>query len=78
MDSIKKVKYIEDKNVTLVVFYRLNFSGKNCGYAKIFQGNTTDGFEIYMESYDCDYNENDIEKIYNRLIEEIQNGEIEL
>lgn len=85
-DIMKKIEYLKNYDVSVELNYRMNFDAdKTCGYIKLFKGDITnvdeeydDVYEIYMELYDCGLSEDELMKGYYRLVEEIENGSIDV
>lgn len=81
-DYIKKLEYMEDYDITIELTYRLNFNNeRSCGGVKIYSGKINEdkeNYEIYMELYECGLNENEVNKRYNKLIDEIKTGKIDV
>ncbi|BAB59662.1 TVG0510164 [Thermoplasma volcanium GSS1] len=81
-ELINLQEYIENKNVTVKLEYRLNYDAeKICGYIAVYEGDPSDKedpFEIYKEILDCNLKENDVRKMFERLIKEIDDGSIEV
>jgi len=81
-DYIKRLDYMEDYDITIELTYRLNFNNeRSCGDAKIYSGKINEdkeNYEIYMELYECGLNEDEVNKRYNKLIDEIKAGKIDV
>ncbi|PYB68115.1 MULTISPECIES: hypothetical protein [unclassified Thermoplasma] len=80
-DTLEKTQYIEEKDVTVVLKYMLNFdAGRTCGTITVFQGRdiSEESYEIYMEVLDCKMNKDRVISAFQRVIDEILNGEIEV
>ncbi len=81
-DYIKKLEYIKDHDITVELTYRLNFNNeKSCGGVKIYSGKIDEdkeNYEIYMELYECGLTENEVNERYNKLMDEIKTGKIDV
>ena len=86
-DTINKTEYLAQLDVSLELNYRLNFDGeRSCGFCRIYKGDLDklnlgegeEAYEIYMELYDCGLPKEEVYKNYNRLVEEIKAGEIDI
>ena len=83
-DLIRRKERIEEKNVAVELYYRLNFDGdKTCGYAKIFQGDLDkneeeEPYEIYMELYECGLSEEEAINRFNNVVNEVRSGKIDV
>ena len=81
-DYIKKLEYMKNEDITVELTYRLNFNNeKACGGVKVYNGKideNQENYEIYMELYECGLNENEVAERYNKLINEIKEGKIDV
>ncbi|MGP6219959.1 hypothetical protein [Caldiplasma sukawensis] len=80
-DIVKKTRYINEKNVTVDLSYRLNFDGtRSCGQISVFMGKTRndENFEIYSELLECGLNRNDLDKRFQKVVDEIIEGKIDV
>lgn len=87
LDHLKNYQYLPEFDVSVELDYRLNFEvGRSCGFVRVFKGDIQkidlgegeEAYEIYMELFECGLTQEDVEKNYNRVIEEIKKGEIEI
>ncbi|KAA8922985.1 hypothetical protein [Thermoplasma sp.] len=80
-DTIERTKYLEDKDVTVVLKYMLNFdAGRTCGTIAVYPGRDVqdDAYEIYMEVLDCRMDRERVLSAFQRVIDEIRRGDIEV
>lgn len=80
-DVVKKTRYITEKNVTVDLSYRLNFDGtRSCGQISVFMGkkDEEENFEIYSELLECGLKRNDVEKRFQKVVDEIIEGKIDV
>ncbi|QRF76419.1 hypothetical protein Thermo_01941 [Thermoplasmatales archaeon] len=83
-DLVKRQEKLEEKNVTVELYYKLNFDGdRTCGYTKIFQVDQTvkddeEPYEIYMELYECGLSESEAVERFNKVVGEVRSGKIDV
>ncbi len=80
-DYIHKLKFMEEKNLTLEISYRLNYEDKACGSIRIFSGEIDpekDNYELYMELIECGLTEEAVNKRVEKMEEEINQNKIDL
>ncbi|MCL4444042.1 MAG: hypothetical protein M1468_02700 [Candidatus Thermoplasmatota archaeon] len=83
-ELVRKNEKILEKNVTVELYYKLNFDGdRTCGYTKIFldrQANydSEEPYEIYMELYECGLSEEEATDRFNKVIGEVKSGKIDV
>lgn len=83
-ELVRKREKVQAKNVVVELYYRLNFDGdRTCGYTKIFQATLDqtedeEPYEIYMELYECGLSETEAVKRYEKIIDEVKSGKIDV
>ncbi len=86
-DHLKKYEYLPEFDVSLELDYRLNFEvGRSCGCVRVYKGDIQkaeldegeEAYEIYMELFECGLNEEQVYKNYQKVVDEIKAGEIEI
>ncbi len=80
-DYIKKLQYYKDLNMTLELVYRLNFNDQSCGHIKVYENKideSKENYEIYMELIECGMDEKGVDDRYNRFLDEIKSGKLDL
>ena len=86
-DHLKKYEYLPDFDVSLELDYRLNFEvGRSCGYVRVYKGDIRkveldegeEAYEIYMELFECGLKEEQVYENYQKVVDEIKAGEIEV
>jgi molybdopterin synthase catalytic subunit len=80
-DYIHKLEFMEEKNLTLEISYRLNYEDKACGSIRIFSGQIDpekDNYELYMELLECGLTEDEVNKRVAKMEEEINQDKIDL
>ncbi|CAC12193.1 hypothetical protein [Thermoplasma acidophilum] len=80
-DTLEEIQYIEEKDVTVVLKYMLDFdAGRTCGTIAVYQGRDVgeDAYEIYMEVLDCRMQKDRVISAFQRVIDEIKRGDIEV
>jgi repressor of nif and glnA expression len=83
-ELIRKREKIDDKNVVVELYYRLNFDAdRTCGYTKIFQASIDQSedeepYEIYMELYECGLKSEEAVRRFEKVIEDVKTGKIDV
>lgn len=86
-DHLKRYEYLPDFDVSLELDYRLNFDvGRSCGFIRVFKGDIQkveldegeESYEIYMELFECGLKEEEVDKNYQKVLDEIKEGQIEI
>jgi hypothetical protein len=81
-DYLDESIFIKELDVTIRISYKLNFDAeKFCGYSKIFKGvpeKEEESFEIYMENYECGMDREKAMEKFNKLVEEVKTGKIDV
>ncbi len=80
-DLLRKVEHLATPDVTLVLNYRLDFDAeKSCGSIVVYQGkpDAEDPFETYMEHIECGLSEEDVMKRFERTINEVREGNLDV
>jgi hypothetical protein len=80
-DYIHELKFIEEKNLTLEISYRLNYESQACGSIRVFDGQIDpekDNYEIYMELIECGLTAEEVNKRVLKMEDDIKQGKIDL
>lgn len=86
-DHLKKYEYLPELDVSLELDYRLNFDvDRSCGFVRVYKGDIQkveldegeEAYEIYMELFECGLKEEDVYKGYQKVVDEIKKGQIEI
>ena len=81
-DLIRKSVYIDARDVTVEVEYRLNFEGaRSCGYIKVIKGipkEEEEQYEIYMELLNCGLSIADLDGAVDKVRSEIEDGKLDV
>lgn len=86
-DRLKSYDYLPELDISVELEYRLNFEAdRSCGFVRVYKGNIKEMefdegeevYEIYMELFECGLSEEQVQKNYERIVNEIKSGEIEI
>ncbi|WP_337860623.1 hypothetical protein [Ferroplasma sp.] len=80
-DYIHELKYMEEKDFTIEITYRLNYEDKACGSIRIFSGQIDpekDNYEIYMELIECGLTSEQVYDRVKKIEEEIMQDKLDL
>jgi hypothetical protein len=80
-DYIHELRFMEEKNLTLEITYRLNYEDKACGSVKVYSGQIDpeeDNYEIYMELIECGLTAEQVYSRVKKIEEEITQDKLDL
>ena len=86
-DHLKNYEYLPEFDVSLELDYRLNFEvGRSCGFVRVYKWDIQKfvlfkqktAYEIYMELLECGLNEEEVDKNFQKVVNEIKAGQIEV
>ncbi|HIH59891.1 MAG: hypothetical protein M1462_01100 [Candidatus Thermoplasmatota archaeon] len=80
-DYIHELRFMENKNLTLEISYRLNYEDKACGSIRVFSGQIDpekDNYELYMEIIECGLTAEEVNQRVKKMENEINQGTLDL
>ncbi len=80
-DYIHELKFMEERDLTLEISYRLNYEDKACGSIRVFSGQVDpekDNYELYMELIECGLTSEQVNERVKKMEDEINSGKLDL
>ncbi len=80
-DYIHELRFLDEKDLTLEISYRLNYEDKACGSIRIFSGHVDpekDNYELYMELIECGLTTDQVNERVKKIEDEINGGKLDL